>query len=742
MRRILSTAAVLLTVVLASAASAGPGIGITIDTNSMTGNGSSGNALGLRRNCSAGEGLLWNGTTWACGTGGDITSVVAGNGLTGGGTTGAVTLDVAVGTGLSVAADQINLNLAGGSCSSGSFVTALSSTGTATCSAATSIVSGTTNRLAKFTSSTAVGNSGITDDGTTITFSERLGIGGASPAGPAQNWIVGAGPTTTTQLYIQETDALHTAFEAINIVGIQSGTFDTTAAPATARGAEFDATSNRVAGGNILQNIGVVSNAANGDENYSWYSSMGAMRNDGNGNTFGSSSFATALTSTGTLSVTGGGRVTLGLNLDGFEVLPGGTNSAVIGIGNFNQGTPFSIKNTTANPSGMTIHADTTLNANVSATIGFLRGAGNGSDVAGIALIGNAGGYCVNSVVDSLCMSSYDPGSVGRELEFATGTGPTVRMKISNAGAVSILAGALDMNSHKVTSLTNGASAQDAAAFGQIASGVNAAVSGTSGTVPKFTGTNTIGNSSITDTSGAVALSGPSSGAVLTLSDATQATERLRFAGQEYYQAAHTSTDGITFLLGLQRSGNRALWIADSAQLASNATNAILTVGILASSGGSSLDTLATDTTTALPMALNSSGGAVTIGGNVSISGAKTLTVGGTSSFGDNVTVASGKVLSGRGEWRDGGTQFTTASCGTTPTKVGGATHGAVTIGATGTGCVITYGGGLTFGTAAMCQVTTGGASKTATWTYTPTALTIASATAGQTYEFDCWGAP
>lgn len=69
------------------------------------------------------------------GASGDITSVVAGNGLTGGATSGAATMDVAVGTGLSVAADAVNLNLAGASCSAGSFVSALSSTGTGTCTA-------------------------------------------------------------------------------------------------------------------------------------------------------------------------------------------------------------------------------------------------------------------------------------------------------------------------------------------------------------------------------------------------------------------------------------------------------------------------------------------------------------------------------------------------------------------------------------------------------------------------------
>lgn len=87
--------------------------------------------------CVAGEYMSALGST---GTGtctaevGDISAVTAGNGLTGGGTAGAVTVDVAVGTGLSVAADAINLNLSGASCAAGQAVTAIGSTGTGTCS--------------------------------------------------------------------------------------------------------------------------------------------------------------------------------------------------------------------------------------------------------------------------------------------------------------------------------------------------------------------------------------------------------------------------------------------------------------------------------------------------------------------------------------------------------------------------------------------------------------------------------
>jgi hypothetical protein len=42
-------------------------------------------------------------------------------------------------------------------------------------------VSGTNNRVVKFTSSTTIGNSQITDDGTTVSFAGALGVGTSSP---------------------------------------------------------------------------------------------------------------------------------------------------------------------------------------------------------------------------------------------------------------------------------------------------------------------------------------------------------------------------------------------------------------------------------------------------------------------------------------------------------------------------------------------------------------------------------
>lgn len=71
-----------------------------------------------------------------------------------------------VGTGLSKATNTVSLNLAGASCSAGQFMTALGATGTGTCSATS--INGTTNTIPKYSGANAIGNSTLTDDGTTL----------------------------------------------------------------------------------------------------------------------------------------------------------------------------------------------------------------------------------------------------------------------------------------------------------------------------------------------------------------------------------------------------------------------------------------------------------------------------------------------------------------------------------------------------------------------------------------------
>jgi len=102
--------------------------------------------------------------TGTCSTVGDITSVVAGTGLSGGATSGAATLDV---------------NIAGASCSAGSFLSALGATGTGTCTAA--IAASSANVIAKYSGANAIAGSLLTDDGTTFAInSNKLTVTEAS----------------------------------------------------------------------------------------------------------------------------------------------------------------------------------------------------------------------------------------------------------------------------------------------------------------------------------------------------------------------------------------------------------------------------------------------------------------------------------------------------------------------------------------------------------------------------------
>jgi hypothetical protein len=87
----------------------------------LIGGGTSGTvALSLPNTCASGQVLKWSGATWMCAndldtdtnSGGTITGVTAGAGLTGGGTTGTATVNVGQGVGIVVQADTVGLDTA------------------------------------------------------------------------------------------------------------------------------------------------------------------------------------------------------------------------------------------------------------------------------------------------------------------------------------------------------------------------------------------------------------------------------------------------------------------------------------------------------------------------------------------------------------------------------------------------------------------------------------------------------
>lgn len=85
---------------------------------------------------------------------------------------------------------------------------------------------------------------------------------------------------------------------------------------------------------------------------------------------------------------------------------------------------------------------------------------------------------------------------------------------------------------------------------------------------------------------------------------------RLALTGQEALQPAFTSTEGIGFILGVNRIGDRQLWLIDTDRLARNGTNGMLRL----SPDAGTLESLFTNLT-ARTLSLNAGGGVVAHGG-------------------------------------------------------------------------------------------------------------------------------
>jgi hypothetical protein len=107
-----------------------------------------------------------------------------------------------------------------------------------------------------------------------------------------------------------------------------------------------------------------------------------------------------------------------------------------------------------------------------------------------------------------------------------------------------------------------------------------------------------------------VGTASPNANSKVDVSDTTQLKARVALTGQEFLSAATTSTDGVALLLGVNRSGNKQLWVGDTSALAQNSTNRV--IRIYPNTGD--ISALATDGTPQ-SLLLSSSGGNVGIGG-------------------------------------------------------------------------------------------------------------------------------
>jgi hypothetical protein len=171
-------------------------------------------------------------------------------------------------------------------CAAGQAVTqpALSASGalTTTCAAfaPAASVSGTLNTIAKFTpDGSSLGNSSLADDGSIVSTSEKLKFGSTAPGAGQQAWFSLGNATTTTQLYMQETDTGHVGTggnnERISIVADQRGTSDCTASTCTSNGLTVLVSTTRSAGANNLSNLGIICGVSGGQVNECLYSAAG-----------------------------------------------------------------------------------------------------------------------------------------------------------------------------------------------------------------------------------------------------------------------------------------------------------------------------------------------------------------------------------------------------------------------------------------------------------------------------------
>lgn len=98
----------------------------------------------------------------------------------------------------------------------------------------------------------------------------------------------------------------------------------------------------------------------------------------------------------------------------------------------------------------------------------------------------------------------------------------------------------------------------------------------------------------------------PNTAGITTIYSDTQTQARLILTGREYYTGGTSSANGVALVLGVNRLGNKQLWICDSEKLAINNTNPALRL-ITGGVGENSIDSVSTDSSVILRLGLNNS---------------------------------------------------------------------------------------------------------------------------------------
>lgn len=415
-------------------------------------------------------------------------------------------------------------------------------------------VSGTSGKSARFNGTNSIGNGAFSDDGTNVTIAGTVGINTSAP-----NAVLSAGDRAVVSSDVGN-DGLQLLVASNTATSRPVLSFTrahgTLGSPTTAvSGDNIGSIIGQIYDGTSLLNTASIETFADGTVS----TGVGPQRIELRTGTTNSRTTRLTIASGGDATFANNETVTgsASLGADGFEVgtdgraYHGDTTNTSIG----NNLDIVTIGNTGTSQTSNTNEVIITHTGTFDTTAGAIQNGGlqvslTSTRAAGantfqnFAILANASGAVTNNIAyrSNAGDNWFNVTSGNTCIGYTAGSCPANKLNVSGA---SILDGQVDVNSHKIINLTNGSSAQDAAAFGQLATAVNAAVSGTTNTVPKFTGTNTIGNSDITATGTVITLGDAASDQASTSGILTVLTPTSTIAGIRSSKQSATTIWGI-----------------------------------------------------------------------------------------------------------------------------------------------------------------------------------------------------